>query len=878
MLRLPPSPLDSFLQTPVPDLAQMGPEDSAWGLAAGFREQDLMAKVESRSAQWLCQMAGLQRNRGRMFAALAYVSQAIEVAHREESNLDLSKGHAIRATIQILQGNYNSARQTMAHVPPLAHGSATERVMAIYEETFAKLLLRSVGSTSFEFNEAKERFQRGFELYGDMDDKLGQIRCLIGLSSVTSGDGYYFRALEYVDTGIKLSSQIDDWRYLNQLLGCAAFAFRDQGYRQNVEDLFQLSIDWSTFIGDRPQKIRSVGGLGEYYRMIFNPPKPDGFDKSLELLRQAISEAEDCGMGPMMLENQMALANLFQKSGDAVSQRKCRELAEKWAKSEAFEGALRVMDWNDLIGNALQVSRERRMATRLEEAIEGSADPFFVFDTREGSDIGRGDLINEFRNSAANSLLGVDPNEVRLLTDLAEVPVFQGLRDPLFGAVNDRITYEDEIRLDVLDGETVWYARRVAPAGGGAVLTFRDITSNRKIEDALREAADRAHEADRAKSEFLANMSHEVRTPINGVLGLAQLLQELELEPTARKYVDGIASSGAILLKVIGDVLDLSKIEARKMPINPRPTRLQPLIEELMNLFSGRASEVAVDLSANIGVDVPDVVIVDDTSLRQVLANLIGNAIKFTREGSVGISVGLDQGRLRFEVTDTGIGVPSDLIEAIFEPFQRAGSEADGIDGTGLGLTISRRLVELMGGQLGVASKQGEGSTFTFTLPFEEGTITPQHESPVLVQAEVRFDGLRVLLVEDNSVNVLVSEGMLAQLGCIVSHAEDGQLAVDQYREMRFDLVLMDVRMPVMDGLAATRAIREIEAGTDRHVPIIALTAGALSQEREACFESGMDDYLVKPFSKSALRETLFRRFGFSSHANPAISKRFGMS
>jgi len=183
-----------------------------------------------------------------------------------------------------------------------------------------------------------------------------------------------------------------------------------------------------------------------------------------------------------------------------------------------------------------------------------------------------------------------------------------------------------------------------------------------------------------------------------------------------------------------------------------------------------------------------------------------------------------------------------------------------------------------MGGQLGVASKQGEGSTFTFTLPFEEGTITPQHESPVLVQAEVRFDGLRVLLVEDNSVNVLVSEGMLAQLGCIVSHAEDGQLAVDQYREMRFDLVLMDVRMPVMDGLAATRAIREIEAGTDRHVPIIALTAGALSQEREACFESGMDDYLVKPFSKSALRETLFRRFGFSSHANPSISKRFGMS
>lgn len=859
MLRKPPSPLDTFLQIPIPVLEQLTPSDSAYDLAGGIREQKLLAQVEARSSSWLCHMAALQRNRGRMFAALAYIGQAVEIAQQTGSGLDLARAYVIRTTIQILQGNYLTARQTLAELPGLALGPDTETVMAMYEESYANLLLRSVGSTSFEFNEATDRFNRAFQLYGELDDPAGRIRCLVGLSSVTSGDGYYFRALEYVDDGLRVAAEANQWRYLNQLLGCAAFAFRDQGYRQSVADLFQLSIDWSTFIGDRPQRIRSTGGLGEFYRMTFAPPRPHGFDEGLEHLRKAISEAEECGMGPMMLENQMALATLFQKAGDAESYRKCRELAERWAKSEAFEGAMRVMDWNDLIGNALQVSRERRMATRLEEAIEGSADPFFVFDIREGLDAGHGDLINEFRNSAANNLLGLDPNEVRLMADLVDVPVFDGLRDRLPEAVSNRATYEDEIQILSQEGNTVWYARRVAPAGNGAVLTLRDITSSRKIEEALRLAAQTASEADRAKTEFLANMSHEIRTPINGVLGLAQLLRELDLDPVARKYVEGIASSGAILLKVIGDVLDLSKIEARKMQINASPIQIRNLIQEVVDLFEGRASSLAVVLTTQIESDVPTVVILDGTSLRQVLANLIGNAIKFTREGSVAVSLTIAGDKLRFEISDTGVGVPDHLIESIFEPFQRAGSEADGIDGTGLGLTISRRLVDLMGGELKVTSTRGKGSLFWFELPIIKGNIQGYGDGVPKIREEIRFDGLRVLLVEDNSVNVLVSEGMLTQLGCEISLAEDGQIALDLLARLEFDLVLMDVRMPVMDGLEATRQIREAEFQTNRHIPIIALTAGALSQEKEACYEAGMDDYLVKPFSKAALREMLFR-------------------
>ncbi len=858
----PPAPLDSFLRTPIPVLEELSVDDSAAKLSGVLREQELMSRADSASSKWLCQMAGLQRNRGRIFAALAYADQALEVANREFDPLDITSACAVKASVQTIQGNYVSARQTLTAIPPVAIGKDSDAILAIYEESLGKLLLRAVGVESFEFNEATERYQRSLSLYEDLDDIPGQIRCLIGLSSVSSGDGRYFRALEYVDEGLELCAEFDDWRYLNQLIGCAAFAFRDQGYHQHVADLFQLSIDWSTFIGDRPQKIRSAIGLGEFYRMVFSPPRTTEFDKSLEILRKSVDEAQDCSMGPLMLQGQMALADLFHKAGDFDSQRKCRDLAEKWAKAEPFEGAIRVMDWNDLIGAALVVSRERRMASHLEEAIEGSADPFFVFDEREGSDPSHGDFINEFRNSAANNLLNINSTDIRLLSDLSEVAAFQGLRDVVIQVANKRSTFEDEISIVKENGEITWYARRVSPAGNGAVVTLRDISSNRKIEDALRNAADRAKEADRAKSEFLANMSHEVRTPINGVLGLAQLLGELDLDPTARKYVDGIASSGAILLKVIGDVLDLSKIEARKMHLDPQPTPLVPLLQDVIGLFEGKAAQGGIDLTLKIDPEVPDVIVVDGTGLRQVLANLVGNALKFTPAGAVHLSVVCENSQLMFRVTDSGVGVPPHLIDLIFEPFQRAVSESDGIDGTGLGLTISRRLIELMGGKISVVSKEGEGSTFYFSLPLTVGCVS-EHEGVANLQPdEIRFDGFKVLLVEDNEVNVLVSEGMLEQLGCEITHAENGQVALECVRAAYFDLVLMDVRMPIMDGLAATRAIREMEGGTDKHVPIIALTAGALAQEKVACFDAGMDDYLVKPFSKTSLRDAMSRQFG----------------
>jgi len=848
------------MQTPIPELGNLAVDDPVWRFEAARVESELLARNDPDSASWLVEMAQFQHDRGRLGSSLSFVAQAVEVARRVQSVGDQMHALCIRASVQTIQGNFNSARDTLGVVYTLAERLHSPAMNALAEETFATLLLRRVGSTSFDFFEAGERYTRAAEVYQDLGDVSGQIRTAAGNASISSGKGEYLTALEQVDGALRLAAETGEWKHLGQLLGCAAFAFRDQGYRQNLHELFELAIQWASFVGDIPQQIRIKGGHAELFRMQFSPPDPEGVRKTVALMNEAISEAREIGAGPMMLEMQMALAGAYRKAGDRISQQKQRELAEQMAATEAFEGAHRLIDWNDFIEDQLVLVRGERIASRLEEAIEGSADPFFVFDPRQGTDEAHFDLLNEFRNTAANRMMAMDNSDVRVMADLVLSPQFTGLREPLLRVSRQRESYEDEVSVTSPEGKVVWYARRVAPAGEGAVVTFRDVTSSHEIKEAFRVAAERAHEADRAKSEFLANMSHEVRTPINGVLGLAQLLRDLELGPVAKRYVEGIVSSGNILLKVIGDVLDLSKIEARKMQIDASPVHLQALISEVIELLRGQVGE-GVALTAKVSEDLPAMVILDGVSLRQVLTNLIGNAIKFTPAGSIDLAVTQAEDTLLFEVRDTGIGVPEHHLETIFQPFQQAQNDSE-LGGTGLGLTISRRLVELMGGEMQVSSTSGKGSCFSFTLPLIEAPAQKPEDAAVNVEDSIRFDGKAVLLVEDNPVNTMVSEGMLTHLGCTVTCVENGLEAVKILETRSFDLVLMDVRMPIMDGLAATKAIRQAEKSSGRHTPVVALTAGALTQERDACLASGMDDYLVKPFTARSLRETLFRALG----------------
>jgi PAS domain S-box-containing protein len=429
-------------------------------------------------------------------------------------------------------------------------------------------------------------------------------------------------------------------------------------------------------------------------------------------------------------------------------------------------------------------------------------------------------------------------------------------------------------------GREFWNSLRITPVFNEAgeliqfVGTQTDISERKRAEEQLVQAHREAEHASRAKSDFLATMSHELRTPLNGILGMQELLLMTQLSDRQRQYVEACNSSGKMLVQLINDILDLSKIEAGKLELDLRESDVAAIIYDVVEFLSNAAREKGLALSCQIAPEACVVGLCDDNRLRQTLVNLIGNAIKFTSFGNITVTVDrIAQrdhiARLRFNVSDTGVGIPTDRLDRLFKPFSQVDSSTTRqFGGTGLGLSICKHLVELMGGEIGVHSQVGIGTSFWFEIPIElsETEVKWTRQGQLLGQetadrARVRLFEGHILVAEDNHINQLYIIELLKHFGCTTALVTNGYQALAAVQQQCFDMVLMDCQMPEMDGFTAAREIRrrEIAGELSGRMPIIALTANVLKGDRERCLEAGMDEFLAKPLQAAQLKEMLVK-------------------
>lgn len=811
--------------------------------------ESLLSARDDGSADWRLRWAAFLDYTGAYRESLEQSNVARGIASAVGDTRNFTRALALQCTAEMSVG---AAREAKVHLDELClvvGDSDDPFLRALCKFSRAAYLMSGITGEADEHRRASEQLRSAISLFESCGEYEMEILSRIELAVTLCALGEYLDSMAEIELAMASAVEHQSFLYAGRMLAITASAATDQGYRKGVQATIRRAIEWCQFTGDFWGRIQGEYSLARSMAYTMPIGDPVSAAEPERLFQAAIADAEAQGAIGLAAHISASLAWMYQKSGEI--DRKQRLLDQENAGEDRkghFEG---------MISNSDAVVRvvSHRIASRLQDGIEGYPDAFFIFDIKRDVGLRCIDFLNEYRNEAGARLLNMRLGAVIMYSETQMVPQMAGLGAALLEATERKVRFEDLCRLEK-DGESFLFARRIVPSGDGAVLTIRDVTAEHRIEEALRVAAESAERSDRAKSEFLANMSHEIRTPISGVLGLARMLTDTPLDAVQRAYVDDIIGSGDILVSVIGNILDLSKMESRSMQIDRRPCDVGELVAQTVRLYQGQAREKGLELSVLVDHSFPKTLLTDGPRLKQIVANLVGNAVKFTEAGSIRVVVGVKASEIEISVEDTGIGVPADRLDAIFDRFQQATTDSRMSGGTGLGLTLSRGIARLLGGTITVESEFGAGSRFVVLLPLVECEEIPLR-SPL--SSSIDFDGRRALLVDDNRVNSMVSRHVLEKLGFEVHLAGNGAEAIERWESGRYDVVLMDIRMPVLDGLEATREIRRREAVRDWRTPIVALTAGALLGERDECFEAGMDDYLSKPFTIDGLREVLAR-------------------
>jgi len=499
-------------------------------------------------------------------------------------------------------------------------------------------------------------------------------------------------------------------------------------------------------------------------------------------------------------------------------------------------------------------SRERTRAL-LESIADTSADGIIAGEAVRDAEGDIKDFRHVFSNPSASQILKTFEREETRTESKQEFPLFFS-SDFFAQCVQVVITglrFETEQSAECPSLGRRWFRIFVVKLGDGVVLSFSDVTRQKFAVNELLQAKESAEVANRAKTQFLTMMGHEIRTPMNGLLGFASLLEKTDLTAEQLDYVSTLRHSGEALLRILDDILDYSHMEYEALHVKSIPVDLKEMVNQVGQLFTLALGDRNLELVTRVAPDVPPFVVSDDVRLRQILVNLVGNALKFTEEGFLLIKVVRETRAIGdyivFHVVDSGPGVSPEMIERLFKPFSQVDSTfTRRFGGTGLGLSICKRLVETMGGEIGVNTAPGKGSDFFFSLPVR----TPHFPAKNLVSVRESYSAradLRILVVDDDAINRKLIQRMIEKIGAEVTLAKSGAQAIRAFEQSAFDLILMDIQMPGMDGLEATRRIREIEESRGRlhRTPISALTANSGQKNREMCFEAGMDEFLCKP-------------------------------